>query len=339
MIDKKNPTDQTNLQDKTKEQNIKLFEQINNAKNILITAHVNPDGDAIGSSFGLALILRNMGKNVYVIKNDDFPTNIEFMYDDSIYYNNQFEYIDLFIATDSADILRIGNSIEYFNKAKDTAVIDHHITNTGYSNNDIIRLSSSACEIITEIFLDSEITIPKEAANYLYLGILTDTYRFQYSASTSNTLRVAADLIDLGADKDFIHDNLYERFDPNYLFLQTEVIKNATWIGDKIITAKISKALIDKYNLDFDKAEGLVSLLRTIDGVELSAIAKEDSDTQSKLSFRSQNIVDVSKIAKEFGGGGHMRASGATVQGSLDEVFEKLNKRLVKLYEDGYSVN
>ncbi|MDO4604899.1 MAG: bifunctional oligoribonuclease/PAP phosphatase NrnA [Helcococcus sp.] len=318
-----------------KEKKNKLFEQIDNSNNILISAHVNPDGDAVGSSFGLAYILRNMGKNVYVINNDKFPTNLEFIYDESMYYNNQFEDIDLFIAIDSADIMRIGSSIEYFNKAKDTAVIDHHITNTGYSNNDIIYLSSSACEIVAETFIDKGIDIPQKAADYLYLGILTDTYRFQYSASTSNTLRVAAALIDLGARKDFIHGNLYERFDPNYLFLQAEVIQNATWIGDKIITAKISKDLIDKYNLDFDKSEGLVSLLITIDGVELSAIAKEDTDNQSKLSFRSQNIVDVSKLAKEFGGGGHMRASGATVQGSLDEVFERLNKRLEKLYEDG----
>lgn len=313
----------------------KLFEQIDNSNNILISAHVNPDGDAVGSSFGLAHILRNMGKNVYVIKNDKFPTNLEFMYDESMYFDNQFEDIDLFIAIDSADIMRIGNSIEYFNKAKDTAVIDHHITNVGYSNNDIIYLSSSACEIVAETFLERGINIPQKAADYLYLGILTDTFRFQYSASTSNTLRVAADLIDLGARKDFIHDNLYERFDPNYLFLQAEVIQNATWIGDKIITAKISKALVDKYDLDFDKAEGLVSLLRTIDGVEVSAIAKEFTDTQSKYSFRSQNIVDVSKLAKEFGGGGHMRAAGATVDGSLDEAFEKLNIRLEKLYEDG----
>ncbi len=313
----------------------KLFEQIKNANNILISAHVNPDGDAVGSSFGIAHILRNMGKNAYVVENDKFPKNLEFMYDETIYFNNQFEEIDLFIAIDSADIMRIGNSVEYFNKSKDTAVIDHHITNEGYSNNDIIYLSSSACEIVAETFMENNITIPQKAADYLYLGILTDTYRFQYSSSTSDTLRIAANLIDLGARKDFIHDNLYERFDPNYLFLQAEVIQNATWIGDKIITAKISKDLMNKYNMHFDEAEGLVSLLRTIKGVEVSAIVKEYTETEQKLSFRSQNIVDVSEIAKEFGGGGHTRASGATVKGTLDEVFEKLNNRLEKLYENG----
>lgn len=313
----------------------KLFDQIKNANNILISAHVNPDGDAVGSSFGLVHILRNMGKNAYVVENDKFPKNLEFMYDETIYFNNQFEDIDLFIAIDSADIMRIGDSVEYFNKSKDTAVIDHHITNEGYSNNDIIYLSSSACEIVAETFLERGITIPQKAADYLYLGILTDTYRFQYYSSTSDTLRTAADLIDLGARKDYIHDNLYERFDPNYLFLQAEVIENATWIGDKIIIAKISRDLMNRYNMDFDEAEGLVSLLRTIKCVEVSAIVKEYTETEQKLSFRSQNIVDVSKIAKEFGGGGHTRASGATVKGTLDEVFEKLNNRLEKLYENG----
>lgn len=318
-----------------KEKKIKLFNQIENANNILISAHINPDGDAVGSSFGLCHILRDMGKNAYVIKNDEFPTNLDFMYDESLYFNDEFSDIDLFIAIDSADIQRIGSSIKYFELAKDTAVIDHHITNEGFSNNDIVYLSSSACEIVAEIFLDKNIKPSKVACDYLYLGMLTDTYRFQYSSSTSKTLRIAADLIDLGANKEFIHDNLYERFDPNYLFLQAEVIKNANWIGKQIITAKITKDLIAKYNLDYDKAEGLVSLLRTIDGVEVAAIVKEDTEFEQKLSFRSQNYVDVSKIAKEFGGGGHMRASGATVEGTLDDVFEKLNNRLEKLYEDG----
>lgn len=313
----------------------KFFNQIENSNNILISAHINPDGDAVGSSFGLAHILKDFGKNVKIIKNDDYPTNLEFMYENSFYYNDEFNEIDLFISVDSADIQRIGDSVKYFNLAKDTVVIDHHITNTGYSNNDIIYESSSTCEMLSEIFMNTKFNISEKAASYLYLGILTDTYRFLYQSSTENTLKIAANLLNLGAKKGFIHDNLYERFDPNYLLLQAEVYNNATRIGDKIITAKITKDLVKKYNLDFDKAEGLVSFLRTIDGIEVSAIAKEENLEEQKLSFRSQNIVDVSEIAKEFGGGGHVRASGATVKGNLDEVFEKLNNRLDKLYEDG----
>lgn len=322
-----------------REKKTKLFEQIDKANNILISAHITPDGDAIGSSFGLALILKEAGKNVKVIKNDDYPTNLEFLFRDDLYFKDEFKEVDLFIAVDSADKERIGSASEYFDKAKDTAIIDHHITNEGYSNNDIVYMSSSASEMVAEIFIEGGYTIPTEAANYLYLGIMTDTYRFQYDSADQSTLRTAANLIELGADKKYIQEELYDRLDTNLLFLQCDVISNATRIGDQIITAKITKDLLNKYDIDFDKAEGLVSMLRTIDGIEASAIVKEDTETTSKLSFRSQAKVDVSKLAVEFGGGGHVRASGATVEGNVDEVFEKLNRRMEKLYEDGNIVD
>lgn len=312
-----------------------FFKAVQQAQNILISAHVNPDGDAIGSSFGLALVLRNLGKNVYVIKNDDYPTNLEFIYRDDLYFNDEFEDIDLFIAVDSADKARIGNSASYFDKAKLTACIDHHITNTGYSDIDIILDSSSTCEILTEMMIDYDVIIPEDAATYFYLGILTDTFRFNYPASTSNTLRAAACLLDINANKEFVHANLYERMDPKKLKFQTEVIENAEYLGDKIIVAKITKDLIDRYGMKMDEAEGIVSLLRTIDGVEVSAIVRQEDDKEQKLSFRSQAIVDVSKLAKEFGGGGHIRASGATVSGTNEEVYNILKQRLERLYDDG----
>lgn len=313
----------------------KLIKQIDKAQNILISAHIAPDGDAIGSSFGLCLILRNMGKNAFVVKNDEYPKYINFMYRDDIYFNDEFEKADLFISVDSADKERIGSSAKYMDEAEDTAIIDHHITNKGYSNNDIIYMSSSASEMVAEIFINSNIEIPKEAANYLYLGIMTDTYRFQYDAADAKTLENAAKLIRLGADKKKIQEELYDRLDVNQLFLQVEVIKNATRIGKQIITAKITKDLVAKFGMTMDDAEGLVSMLRTINGIEVSAIAKEESEEETKLSFRSQAQVDVSKIAVEFGGGGHVRASGATVKGNIDQVFARLYERMEKLYEDG----
>lgn len=312
-----------------------FFKRIQQANNILISAHVNPDGDAIGSSFGLALVLQNLGKNAKVIKNDDYPTNLEFLKRDDLYFNDDFEEIDLFIAVDSADIKRIGISKTYFDKAKSTVCIDHHITNEGYADINIILRSSSTCEMLAEMLMDYDVYIPQDAATYFYLGILTDTFRFSYMSANSTTLRVAANLLDINADKHLIHENLYEKLNTNLLFFQSEVIKNATRIGDKIIAAKITKDLVAKYGLDFDKIENIVSVLRSIDGIEVSAIVREEGDIEQKLSFRSQNIIDVSKIAKEFGGGGHIRAAGASCKGSVDEVFSILLNRLEKLYEDG----
>ena len=312
-----------------------FFKLVQQSNNILISAHVNPDGDAIGSSFGLALVLQSLGKNAKIIRNDHYPTNLEFLKREDLYFNDDFDDIDLFIAVDSADIKRIGISKTYFDKAKSTVCIDHHITNEGYADINIILRSSSTCEMLAEMLIDYDVYIPQDAATYFYLGILTDTFRFSYVSANSTTLRVAANLLDINADKNLIHENLYEKLNKNLLFFQAEVIKNATRIGDKIIAAKITRELVRKYGLDFDKIENIVSVLRSIDGIEVSAIVREDGDIEQKLSFRSQNIVDVSEIAKEFGGGGHTRAAGASCKGSVDEVFDILLNRLEKLYEDG----
>lgn len=316
-----------------------FFLDVQEANNIVISAHINPDGDAIGSSFGLALVLQSLGKNVKVVKNDEYPSNLDFVYREDLYYNDEFDSIDLFIAVDSADKARIGISDKYFDIAKKRICIDHHITNEGYADLNIILDQSSTCEILAEMFMEYNIVIPEDAATYFYLGILTDTYRFNYESSTSKTLRVAANLLDINADKKLVHDNLYERLNPQQLYLQVDVMKNATRVGNKVIVAKITKKEAEDYGLDFDKMEGLVSVLRTIDGIEVSALVMEDEENKQRLSFRSQSFIDVSKIAKEFGGGGHIRAAGARCEGTMDEVFDIIVSRMEKLYEDGDIIN
>ena len=312
-----------------------FLKSVQQSNNILISAHINPDGDSIGSSFGLALVLKHLGKNVKIIKNDDYPKYLDFLYREDLYLNSDMDEIDLFIALDSASIDRLGDSIKYFNKAKNTVCIDHHITNTGYAEMNLVIQSSSTCEILAYMLIENNIYIPEDAATYFYLGILTDTGRFNYQTSNSQTLRVAANLLDINADKNLIHDNLYERMDASIIIFQSDMLKKATHIGDKVILVDIKKTDIEKYGYTFDDVEGIVSLLRTIDGIEVACIVKEYEDDEQKLSFRSHNIIDVSEIAKEFGGGGHIRASGATVKGTNDEVFKLVQKRLEKLYEDG----
>ena len=186
-----------------------FFKLVQQSNNILISAHVNPDGDAIGSSFGLALVLQSLGKNAKIIRNDHYPTNLEFLKREDLYFNDDFDDIDLFIAVDSADIKRIGISKTYFDKAKSTVCIDHHITNEGYADINIILRSSSTCEMLAEMLIDYDVYIPQDAATYFYLGILTDTFRFSYVSANSTTLRVAANLLDINADKNLIHENLY----------------------------------------------------------------------------------------------------------------------------------
>lgn len=315
------------------DKNLELFNKtIQKAKSIAICSHVSPDGDAVGSSTALFLALKEMGKEVYLVKNDDFPTNLSFIQNDS-YYTQEPLQTDLFIVTDVASVDRVGIGSNFYEKAKDSLCIDHHITNEGFFNNNIVEPHlSSTCELIARLLIDGGYKITKEIATYLYLGITTDTFRFQYESTSAKTLQVASKLLEKGADKKLINIELYESMNPDYLLLQAEVIKNATILDNgRIILASLRLDQLQKYNLDHDKVESLVSIIKSINGVELACLIKEYKDKVQKLSFRSKEIIDVSKLATEYGGGGHVRASGATLDVSHDEAYKILEERLNKL--------
>lgn len=315
------------------DKNLELFNKtIQKAKSIAICSHVSPDGDAVGSSTALFLALKEMGKEVYLVKNDDFPTNLSFIQNDS-YYTQEPLQTDLFIVTDVASVDRVGIGSNFYEKAKDSLCIDHHITNEGFFNNNIVEPHlSSTCELIARLLIDGGYKITKEIATYLYLGITTDTFRFQYESTSAKTLQVASKLLEKGADKKLINIELYESMNPDYLLLQAEVIKNATILDNgRIILASLRLDQLQKYNLDHDKVESLVSIIKSINGVELACLIKEYEDKVQKLSFRSKEIIDVSKLATEYGGGGHVRASGATLDVSHDEAYKILEERLNKL--------
>lgn len=321
--------------------NLEIFNRaIQRARTISICSHVNSDGDAVGSSTGLYLALKDLGKEVYLIRNDNFPTHLEFLNNPEFYTTGEAFKTDLFIVTDVASPDRIGSGVEFYNLAKDSLCIDHHKTNDGFCINNIIEPHlSSTSELIASMLLLGGYKISKLAATYLYLGITTDSNRFQYESTDSQTLRVAADLLDKGADKDLINNELFETLDTNLLFLQTEIIKSAEYINDgKFIIARLTTDLREKYGLDYDQSEGIVSLLRSIKGVELSCLVKEQEDKVQKISLRSQEFVDVSEIAKEFGGGGHIRAAGCTINSDNDTAYKIMYKRL-KQIDEGDTVN
>lgn len=318
--------------------NLELFNKtIQKSRTITICSHINPDGDAIGSSIGLYLALKDLGKEVYLIKNDDFPTNLTFMMDE--FFGEEDIYLDraiksdLFIVTDVASKERIGSGIDFFNLSSDALCIDHHKTNSGFCKNNIIEPHmSSTCELIAGLLIDGGYKISNDTASFLYLGISTDTNRFLYESSSADTLRVAATLLERGAAKTLIHNQLYEREDPNYISLQAEVISKAKiFNSNKFILARITNEQLDRYNLDFDHIEGLVSILKSLDGIELSCLVKEDKEDSQKVSFRSKSQIDVSELALEYGGGGHKRAAGCTIKGNNDEVFDLLYRRLQDL--------
>lgn len=315
------------------DKNLEIFNNmIQKAKSIVICSHISPDGDAIGSSTALYLALKELGKEVYLYRNDSFPTNLSFLQNDDYYTDEDIE-TDLFIVTDVASLDRIGNGSKCFELAKHSLCIDHHTTNSGFFEANIIEPSlSSTCELIASLLLEGGYKITKTIATYLYLGITTDTNRFQYESTSDRTLMIASKLLKLGADKQLINLNLFESMNPDYLLLQAEVINKARIFNEgRFILASLSLEQLSRYNLDHDKTESLVSILKSIKGIELACLVKEDEEQVQKLSFRSKESIDVSKLATEFGGGGHVRASGATVNGNKDDVYKLLEKRMEEL--------
>ena len=313
----------------------KFLDMVKKAETIAICSHINPDGDAVGSAIGLHYALKSLGKKVYLIKNDPFPTNLTFMKDRDCYYEGHPIATDLFIVVDVAGIERIGSAAAFFELAEDSLCIDHHKTNGGFCKENIIYPeASSTCEIIASILEDLDLEVTPTAASFLYLGMLTDSYRFQYESTSPDTLRRAAFLLEKGADKMYINNNLYETLDYRYLLLQAEVIKEAYFNEDKtIVIGRLTKDTLKKYGQDFDTAESLVSILKSIDGIELACLVKEDSKDgkDQKLSFRSKTTIDVAEIAQEYGGGGHVRAAGATVKNMSNiDVYNMMIERLTK---------
>ena len=298
---------------------IKLIEKSNS---IYIVSHINPDGDAIGSSMAMYLALRNMGKDVHVIlpKYSDRFTFLEELRDakDRI----DVDSYDLCITVDVSSIDRVVISEEEYNKAKSKLVIDHH-QNTKIES-DVMVLDSNApaaCQIIYEIFESNDIKIDSNIAKYLYLGILTDTGSFNYQNTQPRTHRIVGNLMETGIDFAYICKMINDTMKESRLKLIAYVIEHIeTFKNGKIKYAKVKNNVLESLGISDEDSEGVVNYLRCIEGVDIAIYARELKDGTYKVSIRSNGNVDVSKAAIQLGGGGHINAAGFTVNEEIDKV-------------------
>lgn len=301
----------------------KLIDELNN---IYIVAHVNPDGDAIGSTFGLYFALKTIGKNVHVICPNysdvfNFLPGIKEAVT-SIKDNN----CDLLICLDSSDNTRLAISGEDYNKAKKIIMFDHHQKSHPYG--DVIYINdklSSACEIVYNFIKFLGIPFDKNSASLLYTGMMTDTGSFNYSNSSASTHRAIAELIEAGADFVDICKKLNDTIKESKLKLIAKTIDNMEIYYDgKLRYSYIDYDTIKGLGIDDEDAEGMTNYLRKVEGTEVAVYVRGKSDGSLKVSMRSNGKIDISKIAIEFGGGGHPRAAGYTMKENSDIEKKKL---------------
>ncbi len=295
-------------------------ELVNKSKTIYVVGHENPDGDAIGSSYAICLALRKMGKEANVIMpicSDTFKflPNIDIAVD-----NVKKHSYDLLIAVDSSSKERLAITDEDFNEAKKVLMIDHHVIDKTYGDVCLIEPEKPAtCEIMYNFITKLGVDIDKDIASYLYLGIVTDTGSFNYSSTLPSTLIIASKLIETGINFSYICQMVNHTMKEGKLRLIAKTIDNMEEYYDgKFRYSYVDYNTIKNLGLDDEESEGMTNYLKTVENTEISAYVRQRSDKTYKVSLRSNGKVDVSKIAIPFGGGGHQRAAGYTMNDELN---------------------
>ena len=303
-------------------------------KTAAITGHIRPDGDCVGSVLALYGYLLNNFPKIEVDVMLEQPTDkLSFLkYFDRINtsYDTGKTY-DLMICLDSASLERIGKAEKYFKSAGRTLNIDHHVSNPEYADENYVFAGGSSCCEYLYGFFDPD-KIDRDIAIALYTGIIYDTGVFKYPATTPQTMRVAANLMEFGIPTQYIIDESFyaKSYDENRIFGYT--VENAKLAADgRIIYSATTKADLKRFGVSSRELEGIVAQLRLTRGVQVAICLQEVRENEFKISFRSNEEVDVNELAMKFGGGGHIRASGATLKGTLEECIERLIEETSKV--------
>jgi Exopolyphosphatase-related proteins len=322
----------------------KIVDIINEGKKFIITTHLFSEGDAIGSELALKRFLCGLNKDALIVNNEALPAvyrcfdtdrDVKFLRNKDVNINlNDFDAIFI---VDVADWSQLG---DFANMIKDSSItkvcIDHHASNPGYADINVIdKDASSAGELIFDLitFMNGEITL--EIATPLYLSIATDTGWFKFSNTSAKALKACSDLIEIGVKSEIIYEQLFQNKHMSYLtllnlalgILRTECDGKAVW-------TKITKDMIKSSGVPFVDTDVIIDLVRAVKEVEVVIVFREIGDRKTKVSFRSKHTVNVAKLASDFGGGGHVRAAGASINEPIDTAIGNVVSGVREYFED-----
>ena len=313
----------------------KLETMIDQAGKIVILGHVNPDGDCVGSCLAVYNYIKEWDSTKAVtVRLERAPSKFSFLSGfDAIETEAGEEAYDLCICLDSSDEERLGDFKSCFDRSAKTICIDHHITNRGYAQENVIDgHASSACEVVYGQLDESRIS--KRVAECIYTGIIHDTGVFKYSNTSRKTMEIAGKMMEKGIDFGTIIDgSFYKKTYMQSQILGRALLESITFLDGRCIFSVVRKKDMDFYGVDKSDLDGIVDQLRVIDGIECAIFLYETGIHQFKVSLRSNSIVDVSRIAAYFGGGGHVRAAGCTMSGSVHDVVNNLSAHIAEQLE------
>jgi phosphoesterase RecJ-like protein len=327
----------------------------------LLFTHIHMDGDTLGSAVALALSLREVGKKAWVVVGEEPPRTLQFIkygvtkdaaateallaewaaedaFEDADDEDEDPEDADetaggaefLAIAMDYAGIDRLEGREHLFEQASATLCLDHHVTSIPECDFNVIEVDAAAtAELVYRLLGLADLPLTEQIATALYVGIVTDTGRFQYTNTTPFTMEIAAVLMRAGANTAVAYQEIYQSIKAEKLMVEREMLDTMELLADgHVAIAWIKSETLAAFGAGDDETDGMSETLRSIIGVEVSAFLKERPDGKIKVSMRSKEFVDVAAIAAAFGGGGHIRAAGFTTDGPLEDVVDALKTKL-----------
>jgi len=304
----------------------------------LVVTHENPDGDALGSLVATTVALRQLGKDVemFLSGSSAIPQEYSFMQLDGVIRELPADVGErVLVAVDCAKADRIGPDTAPVEQTKLVIDIDHHHDNTRFGDvNLIVSDASSTGEVLRDVFAELGVKITPEIAEPLYIALVTDTGRFQYTNTTPKSLRLAAELVEAGADVHAVFQQVYESVEFAKLKLLARALDRARVLeGGRIVVSHLLRTDFADVGAVEPYSEGIIDYLRAVEGAELAVLIREpprDDGPLRRISLRaSVDELDVSAIARLFGGGGHRQAAGFSSEKSIDEITELVRQGFV----------
>ena len=311
-----------------------LSDILKDVKSVGITGHIRPDGDCTGSVLALYnyivenmpetdvdLYLEQPGSEFYYLKNIDKIKNTP---EDKKY--------DVFFVLDCSSLDRIEPFISCFNNASKTVCIDHHVSNTGFTDlSKIEPQASSACEVLYGT-MDAD-KISRNVAECIYTGIIHDTGVFKYSCTSKKTMEIAGEMMEKGIDySDIIDNTFYKKTYVQNQILGRALLESVLFYDGNCIFTTVTMDEMEFYGVTGRELGGIVEQLRLTDGVEVAIFLYQTGEEEYKVSLRSKKKIDVAAIATQFGGGGHVRAAGYTAKGSVYQIINSIGELIEKQY-------
>jgi len=300
----------------------KIIQTIKTNKRFLISTHVNPDPDALCSELALAIYLRALGKTVLIINDKATPSRYQFLSGiRSIkHYQRKKKVIyDVAVVVDCGELSRIGRVSQLLQNDKVLINIDHHITNDNFGKLNLVRpKASSTAEVLYDLLTTAKCSLNKNLAMHLYTGIMTDTGSFRHENTTARTHKIASELIKYKFSAPLLYKKIYETVSYSDLKQLTIIISRFDmFLHKRVACVSLTKKVLSKFSKGFDLRDTIFKFLRSMKGVDVVVILTEVERKKTRINLRSSDKFDVAKLAHQYHGGGHRRASGCVINDSV----------------------